>query len=76
MILFLLDDFMCIKKINESIKPIVEKYGSYDYLYRNKKVLYTKVSFKEKTLVNNKWYFQFSKEKDKIFLKCMISIKN
>lgn len=50
------------------IERIIEKYGTYDYFYKNKKVLYTKVSFKEKTLVNSKWYFQFSKDKDKIFL--------
>ncbi len=39
------------------IDRIVEKYGNYDQVYHNKK-----------TLVNSKWYFQFSINDNRIFL--------
>ncbi len=50
------------------IDRIVEKYGNYDQVYHNKKTLFTKVNFKDKTLVNSKWYFQFSINDNRIFL--------
>lgn len=52
------------------IERIVNLYGSYDYMYKNKKTLFTKLSFTSKTLVNNKWYFKLimDKHEEKIFL--------
>lgn len=40
------------------IERIVNQYGSYDYIYKHKKTLFTKLSFTSKTLVNNQWYFK------------------
>lgn len=50
------------------IDRIVKNYGNYDSVYRNMKTLFTKVSFTEKTLVDGKWYFQFTLEDDRIYL--------
>ena len=60
------------------IDRIVKKYGSYDYIYKDKKTLFTKLSFTSKTLVNNQWYFKLSldKKEEKIFLEVFDLKKN
>lgn len=52
------------------INTIVEKYGWNDKDYPDKKVLYAKLGFKEKKLINNNYKFKltFNDTKDKIYL--------
>lgn len=52
------------------IDRIVTKYGWYDKDYTAKKVLFTKLKFKEKINVNNKYKFNllFDEKKEKIYL--------
>lgn len=55
--------------LNE-INYIVEKDGYYDKTFIHKKVLYERLSFKNKQLVNNKYFFkiEIDKKEDKLFL--------
>ena len=55
--------------LNE-INNIVEKYGYYDKVYTDKKVLFEKLSFKNKCTVNDTYQFKLELDKDeeKIFL--------
>ena len=51
-------------RINE-IGRIANTYGRYDNDFIDKKVLFTKVKFKEKTIVNEKYKFQLELNEDK-----------
>lgn len=52
------------------INRIVEKYGYYDTVYTDKKVLYETLRFKQKTIVNDTYQFQLelNKLEEKIYL--------
>lgn len=52
------------------INRIVSKYGWYDLDYKDKLVLFAKLGFKNSKLINNKYKFKlsFDKNKDKIYL--------
>ncbi len=52
------------------INRIIDKYGWYDKDYQDKKVLFTKLKYNEKTLVNDKYLFElkFDESDDKLFL--------
>ena len=59
------------------IDRIVEKYGWYDKDFTDKKVLFTKLSFKDKVIVNNKYKFQLTTDEnnEKIHL-CVFDLNN
>ena len=59
------------------INRIVSKYGWYDRDYKDKKVLFTKLKYNEKTIVNDKYKFklEFDGEKEKLFL-CVYDLKD
>ena len=59
------------------INRIVEKYGWYDKDYIDKKVLFTNFHYNQKTLVNNKYFFnlEFNDSKEKLYL-CVYDLKD
>ena len=59
------------------IDRIVQKYGWYDKDYQNKKVIFTKLNYKKKNTVNEKYQFklQFNETKEKLYL-CVYDIKD
>lgn len=59
------------------INYIVEKYGRYDKVYTNKKVLYTQLSFNNKCVVDGGYQFKLDldKSEEKIYL-CVYDLDN
>ena len=59
------------------INRIVSKYGWYDKVYTDKKVLWTKLKCKEKIIVNNKYKFklEFDNQREKMYL-CVYDLKD
>ena len=49
---------------------LVEKYGTADIKYKDKKILMSSLKVNEKTLVNNKYYFEIkvNREQEKLIL--------
>lgn len=52
------------------MNKLLTKYGKEDYLFKDKKILISKINCKEKTLVNSKYYFKLNinEENEKIIL--------
>lgn len=59
------------------MNEILKKYGKQDIIYRDKKILSATLHFKEKTLINNKFYFKLdiSEEDQKLYL-CVYDLSN
>lgn len=59
------------------INRIIEKYGYYDKIYKNKKVLYEDFNHFTTHIVNNKWIFklEINRDEDKLYF-CVYDINN
>lgn len=59
------------------INRIVEKYGYYDKVYTDKKVLYEKLNCQTKTIVNNKFQFKLEvdEKEEKLYL-CVYDLES